>query len=207
MPHACFLPNQDLGAWHQGHAFPTPGHSFWNVPPFLLPFYLSEPNDSHWDKDDFFLQLLPYFLHLFWRKTFQKCWLKLLSTSLPIFSFLSLLQLAFTLLFFWNCATLGQRQPMSLSNLKVTWLSLSYWTSHKHLAQLTTSLYRNTFFSWSSSFTGHFFFPDPTLSSVSSLFLENIFHMSGSHLGMPFLSIFPGQCPTCHSSYLSDHPL
>lgn len=86
----CLMPaltKPGLGCMPSRPCLSYPGHSFWNIPPFLLSVYLSELNDSQWNKDDFFFQLLPYFLHLFWRKTFQKCWLKLLSTSLPIFFF------------------------------------------------------------------------------------------------------------------------
>lgn len=75
------------------------------------------------------------------------------------------------------------------------------------MIQLTTSLYRNTFFSQFPPFlTGHFSFSDPPLSSGSSLFLENIIPILGSHLEMPLLSIFPG-FPFLSSNLPKDHIL
>lgn len=63
------------------------------------------------------------------------------------------LYLAFTCLLFWNCSIRSEITCI-LSHLMVTWLSLPYQTSDRHLISLIKPLYRNTFLSWFSSFLG-----------------------------------------------------
>lgn len=139
----CFCQSQHLVACSLAHALPTVELASWNASSFhqFIPLDLLIPTSSL----DFFLQLLVYFLLV--EKNFSKVLTKVaISVSSPFFSFLSPFQLVFA------PHPPPRPIPPKLWYIKSTttyiFLRLSYWTSHEHLAQVTTSLYMNNSLSW-----------------------------------------------------------